>query len=157
MSKTLWVVLILVAAGALGAWSVGASARNCSIYNAAPAQAAVSFAPVETATLAPAEYRKIAAEEAKARIDSGDPVVIVDVRTPEEFVAGHISGAINVPNEGILDEMPVELNDLNAEILLYCRSGRRSSEAAHKLLAMGYTAVYDFGGIIDWPYETVKP
>ena len=158
MSKTLWVILILVAAGALGAWSVGASARNCSIYNASPASAAaVSVAPVETATLAPAEYRKITAEEAKARIDSGDPVVIVDVRTPEEFAAGHIPGAINVPNEGILDEMPVELNDLNAEILLYCRSGRRSSEAAHKLLAMGYTNLYDFGGIIDWPYETVKP
>ena len=156
MSKTFWVVLLLVAAGALGAWSVAASARNCSIYNTSTAPAAASVAPVETATLAPAEYQKITAEEAKARIDSGDPVVIVDVRTPEEFAAGHIPGAINVPNEGILDEMPVELNDLNAEILLYCRSGRRSSEAAHKLLAMGYTNVYDFGGIIDWPYETER-
>jgi rhodanese-related sulfurtransferase len=158
MTKFVWAVIALVAAGVLGAWGfVGASARNCSAYNAQPVAAATATAaPVETAAPVPAEYHKLTAEEAKARMDSGDPVVIVDVRTPEEFEGGHISGAINVPNEGILDEMPEALPDPNAEILVYCRSGRRSSDAAHKLLAMGYTAVYDFGGIIDWPYETVK-
>ena len=50
--------------------------------------------------------------------------------------------------------MPEQLPDVNAELLIYCRSGRRSSDAAHKLVALGYTGVYDFGGIIDWPYDT---
>ena len=156
MTKFHWTILALVAAGILGAWGViGASARNCSAYNAQPAAAVTLTAtPLETAAPVLPEYHKITAEEAKARIDSGDPLLIVDVRTAEEFAAGHIPGAINVPNEGILDEMPVELPDKNAETLIYCRSGRRSKEAADKLVAMGYTAVYDFGGIIDWPYET---
>jgi len=158
MAKVLLTVFALAAAGMLGAWGlIGASARNTSTYDAGPAAAATATAqPLGTDAPVLAEYHKLTAEEAKARMDSGDPVLIVDVRTPEEFLSGHIPGAINVPNEGILDEMPEELPDKNAEILLYCRSGRRSKEAAHKLAAMGYTAVYDFGGIIDWPYETVK-
>ena len=162
MTKFHWTILALVAVGILGAWGViGASARNCSAYNAQPVAAVtMSATPLETSasleTAAPVvpEYHKITAEEAKARMDSGDPLLIVDVRTAEEYASGHVPGAINVPNEGILDEMPVELPDKNAEILVYCRSGRRSSDASHKLVAMGYTAVYDFGGIIDWPYET---
>jgi rhodanese-related sulfurtransferase len=107
-----------------------------------------------TATPGPAEYHKLLPEEAKTRIDSGDPVVIVDVRTAAEFAESRIPGAINVPNAEILDQMPEALPDKDAELLIYCRSGRRSSDAAHKLVAMGYTRVYDFGGIIDWPYET---
>jgi len=158
MGKVLWMTLVLVAAGALGVWGVvGASARNCAAYNATPAPSAlVSVAPVETTTPTPAEYHKLTAEEAKARMDSGEAIVIVDVRTPEEFKSGHIPGAINVPNEEILDEVPEQLTDVNAELLIYCRSGRRSSDAAHKLVALGYTRVYDFGGIIDWPYDTEK-
>jgi rhodanese-related sulfurtransferase len=154
-------VAALVAAGALVAWNMGASARNCSLYNAMPTAQATMAAAMPTATVAPAateavaaEYHKITPEEAKARMDSGDEVTIVDVRTPAEYKSGHIPGAINVPNEDILDEMPDELPDLNAELLVYCRSGRRSSDAAHKLVAMGYANVYDFGGIIDWPYDT---
>ena len=152
MTKVLLTVAALATAGLIGAWGlIGTAARNDARPVAAVNETA---APVETT--APVEYHKITAEEAKARMDSGDPVLVVDVRTPEEYADGHIPGAINVPNEGILDEMLVELSDKTAEILLYCRSGRRSSEAAHKLLAMGYTAVYDFGGIIDWPYETER-
>ncbi len=154
MRNVLWIVLVLVVAGALVA--VGASARNCSAYNATAVSAAATpvTVPMATATPGPAEYHKITAEEAKARMDSGDPVVIVDVRTPAEFAESHIPGAINVPNEEILDQMPEALPDKGAELLIYCRSGRRSSDAAHKLVAMGYTKAYDFGGIIDWPYET---
>ena len=88
-------------------------------------------------------------------MDSGDAIIILDVRTQEEFNAGHIAGAILIPNETILDEQPALLPDLDAEILVYCRSGNRSAQSANKLLAMGYTNVYDFGGIIDWPYEVV--
>ena len=117
---------------------------------AAPATAAVS-----TPTPAPVEYRKISAADAKARMDSGDEIIILDVRTEEEYDAGHITDAILVPNETIIDEQPELLPDLDAEILVYCRSGNRSAQAAKKLIAIGYTNVVDFGGIIDWPYEVV--
>lgn len=117
---------------------------------AAPATAA---APTPTAT--PAAYRKISAADAKARMDSGDEIIVLDVRTQEEYDAGHIKGAILVPNETIIDKQPKLLPDLDAEILVYCRSGNRSAQAAKKLLAIGYTNVVDFGGIIDWPYEVV--
>ena len=60
------------------------------------------------------------------------------------------------PSEGIGSEMPEALPDKEATLLIYCRSGRRSKDAAQKLLALGYQSVYDFGGIIDWPYELVK-
>jgi rhodanese-related sulfurtransferase len=103
-----------------------------------------------------AEYHKITAEQAKERLDSGDELILLDVRTQDEFNAGHIAGAILLPNETITEtEQPDILPDLNAEILIYCRSGNRSAQAAKKLVAQGYTNVYDFGGIIDWPYETV--
>lgn len=103
-----------------------------------------------------AEYHKITAEQAKERLDSGDELILLDVRTQDEFNAGHIAGAILLPNETITEtDQPDILPDLNAEILIYCRSGNRSAQAAKKLVAQGYTNVYDFGGIIDWPYETV--
>ncbi|HQQ40044.1 MAG TPA: rhodanese-like domain-containing protein [Clostridia bacterium] len=103
-----------------------------------------------------AEYHKITAEQAKERLDSGDELILLDVRTQDEFNAGHIAGAMLLPNETITEtEQPDILPDLNAEILIYCRSGNRSAQAAKKLVAQGYTNVYDFGGIIDWPYETV--
>ena len=101
------------------------------------------------------EYKKISAADAKARMDSGDEIIILDVRTQDEFNAGHIANAILVPNETIADKQPELLPDLDAEILVYCRSGNRSAQSANKLLAIGYTNVYDFGGIIDWPYEVV--
>jgi rhodanese-related sulfurtransferase len=88
-------------------------------------------------------------------MDSGDEIIILDVRTEEEYDAGHIMDAILVPNETIIDEQPELLPDLDAEILVYCRSGNRSAQAAKKLIAIGYTNVVDFGGIIDWPYEVV--
>lgn len=117
---------------------------------------AASASPAEpTPSPKPAEYHKISAADAKARLDSDDEFILLDVRTKEEFDAGHIAGALLLPNETILDEPPAALPDLNAEILIYCRSGNRSAQAANKLVAMGYTNVYDFGGIIDWPYEVV--
>ena len=119
---------------------------------ASPAAAAATPAPTAAATV---EYKKISAADAKARMDSGDTIVILDVRTHEEYDAGHIAGAILVPNETIADKQPQLLPDLDAEILVYCRSGNRSAQAAKKLIAIGYTNVVDFGGIIDWPYDIV--
>lgn len=103
-----------------------------------------------------AEYKKITAEEAKERMDKDDKVVILDVRTEEEYQEGHVPGAIVIPNETISSEPLEELPDMDQEILVYCRSGNRSGQAAKKLAEAGYTQVYDFGGIIDWPYDTEK-
>ena len=95
----------------------------------------------------------ITPEEAKARMDENDAVLVLDVRTQEEYDQGHIPGAVCLPNEEITADMPVVF-DKDAEILVYCRSGRRSAEALEKLRKMGYTNVADFGGILGWPYET---
>ena len=84
-----------------------------------------------------------------------EEVIIVDVRTAEEFASGHIQNAINIPVESITGE-PTELSDKDATILVYCRSGNRSEQASRKLVDLGYTQIYDFGGIIDWPYEVVQ-
>ena len=84
-----------------------------------------------------------------------DGHVVGDVRRVVESAEGHIPGAICIPNESIIDTPPAELPDLDQIILIYCRSGRRSKEAAQKLYDMGYTNVYEFGGIIDWTGEIV--
>ena len=98
-------------------------------------------------------YHKITAEEAKTMIDNGG-VTIVDVRRPDEYAAQHIPGAINVPNEDISSDPPAALPDMDAVLLVHCRTGIRSKAASDKLIQMGYQNVYDFGGIVDWPYET---
>ena len=100
-------------------------------------------------------YTQISQEEAKEMMEQDDGYIIVDVRRPDEFAAGHIPGAICIPNETIGSEQPEELPDLDQIILVYCRSGNRSKQAAQKLFDMGYTNVYEFGGIIDWTGEVV--
>ena len=101
-----------------------------------------------------AEYRKLTAKQAYERMAAED-VTVVDVRTQEEYDAGHIGSAILLPNETIGEEPPDALPDKDAVLLVYCRSGRRSREASEKLLALGYRNVLDFGGINDWPYDIV--
>jgi len=112
---------------------------------------------VDVATAITAQYRKISPQLAKEMMDSGDPLVIVDVRTDAEYAQGHIPGAILIPNETIsTTQKPGQLPELDDVILVYCRSGNRSAQAARKLASLGYVNVYDFGGIVDWPYETVR-
>ena len=82
--------------------------------------------------------------------------IIVDARTIEEYTNGHIPDAICIPNESIGDEMPNQLPNKETLILVYCRSGNRSKQAAAKLAAQGYTNIVEFGGIIDWPGDTVS-
>ena len=102
-----------------------------------------------------AEYKKITAAEAKELLDKQEGAILLDVRTKEEFDQGHIPNALLLPNTEIKKQAGEKLPDKNALILVYCRSGNRSKSASEELLAMGYTQVYDFGGINDWPYETV--
>ena len=106
-----------------------------------------------TAPAQPKSTADLTAEEAKARMEENPDAILLDVRTQEEFDEGHIPGAVCLPNEFITAEMPFPF-EKDAEILLYCRSGRRSAEATSKLRGMGFTHVFDFGGILDWPYET---
>ena len=122
----------------------------------AATQEAAEAQPAAVATEAPnAEYRQLTEEQAKARMDSGDEVIILDVRTPEEYAQGHIAGAVLLPVSNITSDALELLPDKDAEILVYCRSGNRSRQAANALVDMGYTAVYDFGGIGSWPYDVV--
>lgn len=101
-------------------------------------------------------YQKISAAEASKMMREADSYILLDVRTVEEFAEAHIGGATLIPDFELEDKAATQLPDRDALILIYCRSGRRSAAAAKLLTGMGYINVYDFGGIINWPYETVS-
>lgn len=101
-------------------------------------------------------YEQITAKTAKKIMDSGEDIIILDVREKDEFDEGHIPGAILIPYTRIQDKAQEILPDKDKQILVYCRSGRRSKIAAESLAKLGYTNVKEFGGIIDWPYEVEK-
>lgn len=100
-------------------------------------------------------FEKITAERAKEIMDQNKEVIILDVRTEEEFNSGHIKGAILIPVDEIKTRAEEILTDKASAILVYCRSGRRSALAAAELKDFGYRSIYDFGGILDWPYEII--
>ena len=100
-------------------------------------------------------YRQITMDEAVTMMAQETGYIILDVRRLDEFAAGHIPNAINVPNETIGTAEISELPDKNQLIIVYCRSGRRSKEASEKLVKLGYTNIVEFGGILDWKGETV--
>lgn len=140
------VLLCLMTAACSGSSSPQPSApTNTETPQTAPASSAA----------APASYRQISAEEAISLMKNESGYVILDVRTRSEYDAGHIPGAICIPNESIGTDPIPDLPDKDKIILVYCRSGRRSKEAAQKLADMGYTDIIEFGGIIDWPGEVV--
>ena len=101
-------------------------------------------------------YEQITAEQAKTIMDTEKDYIIIDARTEEEFAEGHIKNAILIPEYEIANRAEKELPDKEQLILVYCRSGRRSKIASEELVKLGYTNVKEFGGIIDWPYKTVK-
>lgn len=102
------------------------------------------------------EYKSISMDEAKAIFEGAGDYIILDVRRADEFAEGHIPGAINVANEDIGADKPVELPEEDKTIYVYCRSGRRSKEAAAKLAAIGYTNIIECGGILDWTGDLEK-
>ena len=101
-------------------------------------------------------YTQIGMDEAVSMMEEEKDYIILDVRTPEEFAEKHIPGAINIPNETIGNDEIEELPEKEQLILVYCRSGNRSKQASVKLAALGYTNIYEFGGINDWTGETVS-
>ena len=103
-----------------------------------------------------AVYHRVSPEQAKEMMNKGNSYTLLDVRTEAEFREQRIKGAVLLPNVEIKNRAGTELPDKNALIFVYCRSGVRSAGAAKELVSMGYTNVYDIGGIINWPYETVR-
>ena len=101
-------------------------------------------------------YRQVTMEEAAAMMREESGYIILDVRTAEEYSEMHILGAVNVPNEIIGSAGIPELPDKAQLIMVYCRSGNRSKQAAEKLAKLGYTNIVEFGGIHDWTGETVS-
>lgn len=101
-------------------------------------------------------YRQISMSEAITMMEKEKDYIILDVRRLDEFAEKHIPGAINIPNEIIGTEEIKELPNKKQLILVYCRSGNRSKQASEKLVKLGYTNIVEFGGIIDWPGETVS-
>ena len=104
---------------------------------------------------AEAAYHRISPKEAKAMMDSGEADTVLDVREPYEFRSGHIQNAVLLPSGDIMEESARVLPDRNAKILVYCQSGARSSASARELVKLGYTNVYDFGGLMNWPYNVM--
>ena len=101
-------------------------------------------------------FRQVSPDEAAAMMKSETNFIILDVRTQAEYDQGHIPGAICIPNETIGAEEIPALPDKGQLILVYCRSGNRSKQAAQKLANLGYTNIVEFGGILSWTGETVS-
>ena len=99
------------------------------------------------------KYRRITSEEARSMMS--DDVTILDVRTQEEFDGGHIRNAVLLPYDEIKESAERVIEDNNRTVLVYCRTGRRSEIASRELIDMGFTEVFDFGGIVDWTGEIV--
>ena len=99
-------------------------------------------------------YQQISQEEAKAMMDT-QVVIILDVREQDEYDSGHIPGAMLLPVGMINEETAAGvIPGKDATVLVYCRSGNRSKTASSALADLGYTNIYEFGGINTWPYAT---
>lgn len=99
---------------------------------------------------------KISAEDAKKKMDEDKSIILVDVRTKDEYNEEHIENAVLLTLDTINAMAPSVIPDKNATYYVYCKSGNRSAVAASELVIMGYMNIYDMGGIADWPYETIK-
>ena len=99
-------------------------------------------------------YQQITQEEAKEMMDTQE-VILLDVREQDEYNSGHIPGAVLLP-VGTIDETTAAevIPEKDSTVLVYCRSGNRSKTASAALAELGYTDIYEFGGINSWLYET---
>ena len=104
-----------------------------------------------------APYEQIDAQAAQTMMKEQPEAVVLDVREQDEYNSGHVPGAVLLPL-GTIDAQTAAavIPSMDTTVLVYCRSGNRSKQASEKLAALGYTAIYEFGGIKDWPYEIEK-
>ncbi len=98
-------------------------------------------------------YESVSMSEGIERMANDEGYIMLDVRRVDEFEAGHIPGAVNLPNEEIGNEEIAILPDKEQTIYIYCRSGNRSKQAANKLNALGYKSIVEFGGFMDYTGE----
>ena len=104
-----------------------------------------------------ASYQQITAEEAKSMMEEQPDAVILDVREQDEYHAGHIPGAVLLPIGTINEETGASaIPEKATVVLVYCRSGNRIKTASQALADLGYTQIYEFGGIKNWPYEVER-
>lgn len=129
----------------------------CGVQNTAPETSEVQESPAVVSQTKAGSFSIISQDEAKQMMQKEDGHIVLDVRRIDEYNSGHIPGAVCIPNETIETTPPAGLPDLDQIILIYCRSGNRSKQAAQKLSDMGYTHLYEFGGIIDWTGEITEP
>jgi len=160
--KIILILAIMTATLTLAACAVspatttaGESATADIAISQAATTAAESAASAAESAASTVEYIKITASEAKALMDEGN-VIVLDVRSQDEYDDGHIAGAIRLEYGEFPEKLASVLPDKDAIILVYCRSGNRSKTASSLLIEAGYTQIMDFGGIIDWPYEVVR-
>jgi phage shock protein E len=97
---------------------------------------------------------KISPEDAKQMLDSNSEIILLDVRTAEEYRAEHIPGSILITLSTLESRIEERFPNKSATYIVYCRSGNRSADAVKIMVDLGYQNVYDLGGIIDWPYTT---
>lgn len=128
---------------------------GCAGIFAACGQAKTPRDNTRTAAEPPAVYHKISAEDANKMMSELNRYVILDARTEAEYSERRIEGAELIPHTAIEARAEEELPDRNAVIFVYCQSGGRSAQAARILVKLGYRNVFDFGGIVDWPYKTI--
>lgn len=126
------------------------------LYTVAAANADVTTVKTDIQERPMNTYTQITQDEAMQMMTKNDGHIILDVRRPDEYSIGHIPGAVLIPNETIGTTPPEELKDFDQIILVYCRSGNRSKQAASKLAAMGYSHIYEFGGINTWTGEITQ-
>ncbi|SCY52375.1 rhodanese-like domain-containing protein [Alkaliphilus peptidifermentans] len=101
-----------------------------------------------------AGYRTINPTDAQAMLSQNEEVILLDVRSKEEYQEKHIEGSLLIPLNVLAEQVEIKLPNKNQKIIVYCRSGNRSKTAANTLLSMGYKNVYDLGGINSWPFDT---
>lgn len=142
---------VLAAAGLAACAAPAATTAAAGSATTAPVSAAASS---ETGTQANGGVQLISPENARILLDENPAAVLIDVRTEEEYLAGHIPGSLLLPVEELADRLDELPPDKQTILVVYCRTGRRSAIAAQILLEAGYLAIYDLGGIADWPYET---
>ncbi len=116
----------------------------------------VALAAAYTMSASDQGYRGISPQAAWERLRSDEEIILIDVRTPEEYIQQRIPGAILLPVAEIAQRAAEVMPAKDTVYFLYCRSGNRSAQAAALLVSMGYTNVFDMGGIIAWPYATVS-
>jgi len=160
MTKS-WIILLALAL-LLGAVVLFLLLRSSEPEAAAPSAPIYTKAPMQTQSPDPSPDEppasaRITANRAQEIMACDTPFILLDVREPSEFEEGYIPGAVLMPLNTLGERAPLDILDKDTQIIVYCRSGRRSAEAVQLLVSLGFRNVFDLGGILDWPYEIQRP